>query len=608
MDRRYTAVYVSIGVNILLVIIKIVLADISGSIALLADALHSASDIFVSFLVLLSLTLSDRVSKKIGPVEGIMGVIITLAIFGTAYNVFYRVIETPPQELQNVPIVLLGTLVCIMISYFLAKYKIHVGTETSSLSLKADGFHSKVDMYSSIAVMVGVTGQMIGLELDKVAAVVIALLIVEAGVEVLVSTGKAIFAGQALELDAVLKLLRDTTFGKRVEAILNTLSDRVKPELDLERCRIFLQDNIRGIILLVSLAGAGGYILSGWYVIKPDEVGILLRFGKLKGDEINPGPGYHWPYPIEKLIRVNKERVERIEIGFRSKTKEEEPDLVWKKTLIAPETSVKSGLQPYELKEEPVKSEEKEYLWGSRHRRGSYTKDIKEALILTGDENIIDLNMVVQYKIKSAREFLFRAVNPSLLLKATAEFAIREIAGHGRMDDILTEKRSQVEEKMKIILQKELDKYQAGMLIKTVRLQDVHPPLEVVGAFRDVASAREDKDRMINQALGYQNELLPEAAGQARKMVIEAEAYREEKANRARGEATKFLAIRSGHKDSKEVTELRMYFETMEEALSGVDKFIVSSKKEGSKYTITPQHLRCPRECYDCELKLEIRN
>jgi membrane protease subunit HflK len=202
--------------------------------------------------------------------------------------------------------------------------------------------------------------------------------------------------------------------------------------------------------------------------------------------------------------------------------------------------------------------------------------------MLTGDLNIVSSEFIVQYRIKNAEEYLFNAKDVETVLRDAAEAAKRQVVGDKVIDYVLTVGKAEIQEEVRTLLQEIMDNYKAGIHIVAVQLQDVEPPKPVIGAFKDVASAKEDKDKFINQAEAYRNEVIPRAQGEAQKLLNEAQAYKEEKINRAKGEADRFTKILEESKKAEDVTRKRLYLETMESVLSGMDKFIIDSKNNSS--------------------------
>ena len=275
------------------------------------------------------------------------------------------------------------------------------------------------------------------------------------------------------------------------------------------------------------------WLLTGIYIVGPDEVGVIRTFGEFTR-VTQSGLNWKFPSPIETANTPKVTEVKRIEFGFRSL------------------------------------------------KNGQYRTVEKESLMLTGDENIVDAEMIVQYKIKDPVKYLFNIVEPELTVREAAEASLRTVVGRNKIDETLTTGKFTIQEETKEQVQSILDKYESGIHIVAVQLQDVSPPKEVIGAFKDVASAKEDKNRMINQAEGYRNDVIPKARGEAEAMIRDAEGFKESRIKRAEGDATKFTTILKEYKKAKSITEKRLYLETMEKVLPGIDKIIVPDKESGN--------------------------
>ena len=275
------------------------------------------------------------------------------------------------------------------------------------------------------------------------------------------------------------------------------------------------------------------WLLTGIYIVGPDEVGVIRTFGEYTR-VTQSGLNWKFPSPIETANTPKVTEVKRIEFGFRSL------------------------------------------------KNGQYRTVEKESLMLTGDENIVDAEMIVQYKIKDPVQYLFNIVEPELTVREAAEASLRTVVGRNKIDETLTTGKFTIQEETKIQLQNILDKYESGIHVVAVQLQDVSPPKEVIGAFKDVASAKEDKNRMINQAEGYRNDVIPKARGEAEAMIRDAEGFRESRVKRAEGDATKFTTILKEYNKAKSITEKRLYLETMEKVLTGIEKIIIPDKDSGN--------------------------
>lgn len=284
------------------------------------------------------------------------------------------------------------------------------------------------------------------------------------------------------------------------------------------------------------------WILSGIYIVAPDEVGVVKRFGKV-AYSTESGPHYHLPWPFETVLKPKVTKVRRLEVGFYT-------------VSVGP---------PARYRAVPV-----------------------ESLMLTGDENIVDMQFIVQYKIKNAFDYLFNVKNPEKTVKDATEAAMREVVGKNKIDDALTVGKFQMQQDAKQLLQRILDEYKSGISVEAVQLQDVHPPKDVIAAFKDVASAKEDKIRFLNESEGYMNDILPKAKGEASQIVNAALAYKEARIKRAEGDVSRFTQMLKEYRKAKDVTRKRLYLETMEEMLADIEKIIIDSKQGRNLLPLLP--------------------
>jgi Cu+-exporting ATPase len=288
--------------------------------------------------------------------------------------------------------------------------------------------------------------------------------------------------------------------------------------------------------------------LNGFYALQPNEVGVIERFGRKVTPFSQPGLHYKLPWPVDRLTRISAHRVRVVEIGYRSQ-------------------AGPAGLEPAA------------YEWNVQHRLGRFQSRPEESLMLTGDQNMIELNAAVHYEVEHPDAFLFRQMDGDATIREAAESAIQGIVNTTPLDDVLTTGRQAIERKALAELQRRMDKYDAGIRVLRVKLEDVHPSLEVVDAFREVSAAFEEKNRMINEAEGYRNEQVALARGNSKAQVQNANAYSLGRANRAAGDAARFTQAEQAYRLAPGPTETRLYLETMETVLAGRSKFIVDSGK-----------------------------
>ena len=274
------------------------------------------------------------------------------------------------------------------------------------------------------------------------------------------------------------------------------------------------------------------WLASGFYQVQPNEEAIVLRFGAYN-DTTTPGLHYHLPYPFETIKKVN----------------------------ITQERSINLGVQePREM--------------------GANT--FTESHMLTGDENIVDINLTIVWRVENAKDYVFNMQNPDQTVRVAAQSVLREIVGQSDMLPIISGDRGKVEDETKEELQKVLDEFGAGIRIVRVKLQKADPPKQVVDAFNEVQRAKADMERFKNEAEAYRNEILPKSRGEAAQRLQNAEAYKQAVVSKAKGEAERFLSVYDAYKNGKDVTTKRLYIETMEKVLSNSDKVIIYSGNKGN--------------------------
>jgi membrane protease subunit HflK len=280
------------------------------------------------------------------------------------------------------------------------------------------------------------------------------------------------------------------------------------------------------------------WLLSGFYVVREGERGVVLRFGKFD-TTTTPGLRWHLPYPVERVLKVNIGEIRTAEIGYR----------------------------------------------GSLGARGE--SDVsQESQMLTADENIVDVKLAVQYRVKDAADYVFKVRDPDLTVAQVAESAIREVVGKSRMEFILTEGRDAVAQQVAVLAQETLDRYGTGIEVTSVNMQDAQPPEPVQASFFDAVKAREDEQRLINEAQAYRNEVIPRARGEVARILADAEAYQGQTVARAEGDGARFEQIATQYRAAPQVTRQRLYLETMEQVLGRTPKVLLGG--DGNQITLLP--------------------
>ena len=300
--------------------------------------------------------------------------------------------------------------------------------------------------------------------------------------------------------------------------------------------------SIKYIIILAMIV----WFATGIYIVDPAERGVVLRFGAFQ-NSTTQGPHWHIPYPVEAVYKVNVEQIRAAEIGFRNV-------------------------------------------------QNSYSGGVSsESLMLTKDENMVDVKLAVQYKIADAQSYLFNVYNPELTLSHVVQSVIRQVVGDNTMDYVLTTGREQVAQEVKVASQALLNDYNTGLMITAVTMQDAQPPIQVKASFDDVVKAREDEQRYINEAKAYANDIVPKARGASQRLLAEAEAYMSEVVSKSEGEAYRFNQILTEYTKAPEVTRERLYRETLEEVFSSTNKVIVDSSSNSMMYLPIDQLINSSR-------------
>jgi membrane protease subunit HflK len=287
---------------------------------------------------------------------------------------------------------------------------------------------------------------------------------------------------------------------------------------------LWLKHKLPKILPIAAAVAAVLWLSSGVYVVDPGHVGVVRTFGK-ETARTEPGLNYRIPWPVQQANVVSVEQIRRIEVGFRAGQRVSE-----------------------------------------------------EALMLTGDENIVEAQMIVQYRVADPAKYLFRLRDPEGALHAATQVALRSTVGSMTIDQVMIEERAKVQDDTRVFVQRLMDDYQSGIAITEVKLQAADPPDAVKDAFHDVVRAREDREKLINQARGYQADIVPRARGGAQQVLREAEAFKEQRVLRAQGESARFLSVLAEYEKAKTVTRDRLHLETVEKILPDVDKVIVDGK------------------------------
>ena len=283
-----------------------------------------------------------------------------------------------------------------------------------------------------------------------------------------------------------------------------------------------------GVMNLIIAALLIVFVWQSVFIVAPDEEGVVKRFG-VPVRTVEPGPHFKIPL-VETVLQPKVAKLHRVEVGFRTS------------------------------------------------QQGRQQMVPQEALMLTGDMNILAIEFIVQYKIKESSEYLFNVADIHETIGKAAEASMREVVGKSKIDEALTTGKAEIQQGTMVLLQSILDDYHAGVQVAAVQLQDVDPPEAVAAAFKDVTNAKEDREKLINQAQGYRNDIIPKAKGEAAELVNRAKGFAQARVNRAQGEANRFLATLKEYHQAKDIISKRIYIETLEEILPNAEKVIIDGK------------------------------
>lgn len=550
MRKQEKAIIIVALVDCVSITIKFILAVFTGSLSLLADAWHSIGDLATSVMVFLALVFDRRETIEDDDEAGVRTVkiirrsswepracaVIGIALVAVAAGVFRKVTSGGDLVPIRYPVIAsLVVMLLMLISYIRFRFEESVGKETGSPALVADAYHSKVDIYALLMVLVSLIGEFIQLRIDRWVAGVIALMILMIALKTIYNA-----------FNVMLRRSNDTDPGKRtVEDVLilltmgyffskkNRLIAWLFDAMNLHSpasTRLWQRRLLGWLSCMLGLFWLG----SGFFMVDSREVGIVERFGKpvLTNGPSGPGIHYDWPWPISKVRRVDQATVRWMRLGYQTKER--------KDTI----------------------------LWTNAHY-------IREYSVLTGDGAIVDLAADLHYIVKDARAFLYSAVDPEDNLRMISDEVLREIAGKRTLFNVLAHDRVPEELEAQERIQAIADDADLGIRVLQICFLDVHPPMEVAPSFEDVVSSQEDLETYIEQARGYHRERIPLAEAEAYEMKKQSESYRMTEIEKARGRAEAYTVTATAFKLHESVNRHRKRMESLESWLAGKSLWII---------------------------------
>ncbi|MBN1355832.1 protease modulator HflK family protein [bacterium] len=554
--KEKTIIIVAAG-DLLSTVIKFVLATVTGSLSLLADAWHSLGDLATSLTVLISLFLDRReAARKIEEPDkpviirragwelratAVIGILLIIVAAGVLKK---TISGTGLAGIRAPGIAALIVIVLIIISTIRFKFESSVGKETGSSALIADAYHSKVDVFVLSMVLVSLGGEMLKLPLDRWAAMIIGMMILGIGLRIVTrAVGVFLKASRQTEpdkrsIEENLVMILAGRLSIHKEWFQKRLVDRLKWSDKRIRRRL-----LRNISIGIGLAVSCGYIGTGFYSVGPAEVAVCERFGCPVDPENPVGPGlhYYFPQPIGNIRKVDIGGIRRTSFGYQS---------ILQKDFI---------------------------LWTNVHY-------LREHAILTGDSTFLDVAANIHYRIRSPSDYLYQTADPEQLLETIAYGVLQETVGQREFFDILTFWRRPFEDRVTEAVQCRADQLKLGMEILRIYFRDIHPPVDVAASFEDVVSAQEDQETYIQEAEGYRRELIPNAAGEKAVLMENARAQRTRISMIAAGKSHAFELMEQSFQHFRDVNIFRLKMETLETILAGVSKYIVD--REVSKQPI----------------------
>ena len=537
MNAKEKTAILSTALNLALTLAKFLLYFFTGSLAILAEAWHSFSDIGTSAIVYLAVRFQKR--EKRGPsgitLEHIISLGIGIFLLIIAISLLFKIPFSLGASLERTVISGILFLLFSVGSFFVYKFETSVGTEKKSAALISDGLHSKADMVAAFLTGISLILYRLGINIDKHLAMLIALLILSFAVESIVQflnphiRKNPQLIGQYRSYELIASLFNPQTILKGLRALDHILG---KPLTNRPRIRNAIKRYAWLVILLPLLWYAGTSLI----VIGPRQEGMRIRFGRPANKTVPLGPGLHFkfPWPIEKIAKVNTREIRKMHIGNIT------------------------DKEPFAL------------LWTKEHGSGEP--------FLSGDNNYFHPYIILHYRIRDIFDFTFLHKEPESELNSMAHRIVTQLFATNTFFDIATRLRGDLINQIHQRLQKEMDTMRLGIELLSINTKDTHPPIFIADAFENVIAAFQEKEQMINTANGYRNQKLPEARGEAVKRIAEAEAYNLEKEHQAKGEASRFIKKMESWQKAPEINRDCFYLQRMKVVLKDKDLIILDPR------------------------------
>ncbi|MCP4631726.1 MAG: protease modulator HflK family protein [candidate division Zixibacteria bacterium] len=557
------ASFIALGVDISLVILKALLYRLTGNLILSADAWHSAGDLAVTTSVLFSIIVNYKFREKAWArnAEGLVTLLISFILIFGGLSVIIGALKAGTEDFilsADIPLVgaIFGISIACGAAFTMFRYKQRIGRDYNSIAFFAESLHTFSDFLTSIGVLITLLLGFFGIHIERLMTFLVGIIVFRIGFRLLLRGFEFfdISFKTGFRLSRILPLQLSQPVSK-IKEQLRIIIDRYKQYekkigiITVDRISKYKNGIIKFQLMLIIVL----YFGTGFYSVLPYRTGVELLFGKVV-DLTEPGLHYNLPKPFGDLILVDTGVVARVESGYRTV-----PDY--------------EGQEP------------EAYLWEYTHQKGRFIKVQDEAISLTGDENIIDYNVLCYYRIVDPVKYAFAADDAHEMLRSLFCNEIHAMLGRYNLDTLLTSGRGKIQEQLTNQMRNVVGEIQIGVEILNVYLQEGHPPLEVVPQYRSVASARERKDEIIHQANAYKNNLIPRSIGQASALVLEAQGYASEKLSVSSGRAEGFKLKERMYSQNRQVQKERMRWEAIEKAISGKSLYVLPNNAKRRIFT-----------------------
>lgn len=541
MTLKERTALISVSLNSVLTVLKFIAFFFTGSLAILAEAWHSFSDITTSVLVFISVR--EKRASQAAPEEGEdesksipseyqISFLIGLLMFFVSVFLIWKTITGRVLVIENSLLSGVIFIIFAVASYIVYRFETSVGKKENSIGLIADGMHARADMVNSLLIGFSLIIYRMGVNIDTFVALVIALLILSFSIE---TTVNAAMAYKRKEAEYVFRYKTTTIvlslFEKRTWAVvLKHLEEKLGPRIPRLALLKKLFQCFCAVVILILVSICGSKCI---YTIGPSQEGIIERFGKPLNNKgaIRPGVHFKLPWPVDNIIKIDSKTIRMKSIGN-----------ITDKSSFA-------------------------LLWTKKHGT--------ETSFISGDNNFFYPYLVIHYRIKDVFKYRYNHIDPEILLDSTASRVISNIFSKKKFYEIVTSYRKQFELDTARIVQNKLDTLNSGLEIINVNMKDVHPPIFISSSFEEVIAAYQEKEELINKALGYKNESMPQARGTQARLLKRAQSYVIDETKKASGEALRFTMQLEGYKKSQAVMAKKIYFDFIKEALSKNQKIIV---------------------------------